>query len=165
MEQDNIPRESFDADYLWQSIYGSAVKLTAIPLPKDYTGVVTGEVEYYYPHFEGARYDVSSLPEGLRYENDTLFISKKTTAKEEDYKYDHTDCGIYYRERDYYVAPGTLTAYDDAGREIRFEEAEEEDTYKLIFARPVKAFISLWRKDSFRGIVPFSIQLKAPQNN
>lgn len=165
MEQDNIPTERFEANYFWQSIYGSAVKLTAIPLPKDYTGVVTGEVKYYYPLFEGAHYDVSNLPEGLRYENDTLFISKKTTTKEEDYYDDNTDCSIYYRERDYYVAPSSLTAYDEAGRELYFEEAEEENTYKLIFPRPVKAFISLWRKDSFRGTVPFSIQLKAPQNN
>lgn len=166
MEQDIIPTESFDADYLWQSIYGSALKLTAIPLPKDYKGVVTGEVKYYYPLFEGARYDVYSLPEGLHYENDTLFISKKKTpAHEEDYYDDDTDCSIYYGERDYHVAPSTLTAYDEAGRKLDFEEVEEGDTYKLIFPRPAKAFISIWRKDSFKGTVPFSIQLQAPQNN
>lgn len=165
LERDQIRKEYFDAGYLlsnylrpYPSVYGSAAILTEIPLPDHDDGILTGEVEYRYPYFEAARYDLPHLPEGLRYENDTLFISKKKAAAEDEY-----NTSILYSSGDYCLPRNSVIAYDEAGKRLYFEEEFGDDAYKMIFKRPVKAIIYIWEKDVFRGKIPFSIKLSAPQ--
>lgn len=169
LEGDQIRKEDFHADYFrsdyyhpYQNIYGSAATLTEIPLPDRNDGTLTGEVKYRYPYFEAARYDLPHLPEGLRYENDTLFFNKKKAAAEDEY---NTDISFLYSAGDYYLPPGSVTAYDKAGKKLYFEEEYGINAYKMIFKRPVKAIIYIWEKDEFRGKIPFSIKLSPPQNN
>ena len=167
LEGNQIRKKDFDAGYLrtgylrsYRSVYGSAATLTEIPLPDRNDGILTGEVEYRYPYFEVARYDLPHLPEGLRYENDTLFISKKKAAAEDEY---NTNKSFLYSLGDYYLPRSSVTAYDEAGKRLHFEEEYGDDAYKMIFKRPVKAIINIWEKDEFRGKIPFSIKLSAPQ--
>ena len=169
LEGNQIREKDFDADYLrtgylrsYRSVYGSAVTLTEIPLPDRNDGILTGEVEYRYPYFEVARYDLPNLPEGLRYENDTLFISKKKAAAEDEY---NTNKSFWYSysSGDYYLPRSSVTAYDEAGKRLHFEGEYGDDAYKMIFKRPVKAIIKIWEKGEFRGKIPFSIKLSAPQ--
>lgn len=167
LEGNQIREEDFDAGYLrsnylrpYRSVYGSAAILTEIPLPDRNDGILTGEVEYRYPYFEAARYDLTDLPEGLRYENDTLFISKKKADAEDEY-----NTSILYSSGDYYLPRNSVTAYDEAGKRLYFVEEFGDDAYKMIFERPVKAIIYIWEKDVFRGKIPFSIKLSPPQNN
>lgn len=163
LERDQIREEYFHADYLYQyqSVYGSAAKLTEIPLPNCKDGTLTGEIEYRYPYIEAARYDLPHLPEGLRYENDTLFFSKKKAAAEDEH---NTNISFLYSAGDYYLPPRSVIAYDEAGKRLYFGEEYGEDAYKMIFERPVKAIISIWKKDVFRGKIPFSIKLPMPRN-
>lgn len=167
LERDQIREKHFDADYLrtgylnYQSVYGSAATLTEIPLPNRNDGILTGEVEYRYPYFEAVRYDLPDLPEGVRYENDTLFFNKKKAAVEDKY---NTDYNFLYSAGDYYLPPSSVIAYDETGKRLHaLDEEYGNDAYKLIYERPVKAIISIWKKDVFRGKIPFSIKLTAPQ--
>lgn len=168
LEGNQIRTVDFDADYLrtgyirsYRSVYGSAAILTEIPLPDRNDGILTGEVEYCYPYFEVARYDLPNLPEGLRYENDTLFISKKKAAAEDECNTNKSFWG--YSSGDYYLPPSSVTAYDEAGEMLDSEREYGDDACKMIFKRPVKAIIKIWGKGEFRGKIPFSIKLSAPQ--
>lgn len=170
LERDQIPRKDFSAYYLnpyafvkgYRSVYGSALILTEILPPYCEDAILTGEVGYSYPYIEAARYDLPDLPEGVRYENDTLFFSKKKVTDEGK---EHTDFSSRFLEYEYYMEPGSVTAYDETGKRLPFEEEIKygDDVCKMIFKRPVKAIISIREKKIFRGKIPFSIKLTAPQ--
>ena len=154
LELNNIETEYFDADYLYKSVYGDALTLAKIPFPSRIDGTLTGEVQYHYPIFEAARYDLPDLPEGLRYENDTLFFDKKEIPNEED-----TCDTPFYSPSNYYLSPGSVTAYDEAGQMLPYNEEYGAHAYKMIFERPVKALIKLEKEDYLRGKIPFRIML------
>lgn len=161
LERNYIQTEDFKADYLrhnfyHRSIYGSAAILTEIPLPNCNNGRLTGEVKYYYPNFEAVRYDLPDLPEGVRYENDTLFFSKKKAPAEDENNLHNSD---FYTRSNYYLPPSSVTAYDESGKMLPYRREDEADGCKMIFERPVKAIISIWKKDGFSGQIPFSITL------
>lgn len=161
LERNYIQTEDFMAGYLrhhfyHRSVYGSAAILTEIPFPNCNNGRLTGEVKYYYPNFEAVRYDLPDLPEGVRYENDTLFFSKKKAPAEDENSMYNSD---FYTRGNYYLPPNSVTAYDESGKMLPYRREDEADGCKMIFERPVKAIISIWRKDGFSGKIPFSMPL------
>lgn len=142
-----------DENYFWMSDYGSVVKLVDIPTPAP-GSTLSGEVSFDYPNVEAQRFDVHTLPEGLRYENDTLFIGPWKVQPGE------SDPGFFVQK--YCLHPEDVLAYDREGKQMSCITDEESEECKLIFDRPVAAFIHVRNAGTLRGKIPFSITTPAP---
>lgn len=90
-----------------------------------------------------------------------FFFSKKKVTDEGK---EQTEFSSQFLEYEYYMEPGSVTAYDETGKMLPFEEIKyEDDVCKKIFKRPVKAIISIRKKMTYWSKAPFSIKLTYPQ--
>lgn len=139
----DIMNDHFFRDpYIMNDSYARSVANIRIAMPSQENMILIGKVRYTYPNFEIKRYNVSELPEGISYADNTLRIGESS--------------GISFYST-------LLCVYDENGKMMParwVQTLSEEDL--IICKRPIAYIVIAKEGESIKGAVPFSLPLVSP---
>ena len=132
--------------------------LVLLPFPTQAACTLTGELSYSYPNYEVTRFDIDSLPQGVSYKNDSLYISMKPQSEGNDNK-GYRD---YYDFNYYYIDTDKVNAYDEQGKWIEYKSDYRDNACVLGLSRPAKTFVIIEQTEIVEGEMPFSLPMRTP---